>query len=73
MSDQLAYRIDDACRALGLGKTTLYALIGEGLIEARICGGRTLVLGESLRQFLASLPKAEIRMARKQHRTDIAA
>jgi hypothetical protein len=31
----LAYGIPDACRALSIGRTRLYALIGEGKIEAR--------------------------------------
>ncbi len=57
----LAYRIPDACRVLGLGRTRLYALIAEGKIEARRCGGRTLIPADSLRAFLAGLPAAAIR------------
>ena len=57
----LAYGIQDACRALGIGRTYLYALIAEGRIEARACGGRTLIPADSLRAFLASLPAARIR------------
>ena len=57
----LAYGIQDACRVLGIGRTRLYALIAEGKIEARACGGRTLIPAKSLRAFLASLPSAPIR------------
>jgi excisionase family DNA binding protein len=57
----LAYRIADACRVLGIGRTSLYALIADGLIEARHCRGRTLVPAASLSAFLASLPPAPIR------------
>ena len=57
----LAYGIPDACRALGIGRTRLYALIGEGKIEARQCGGRTLIPADSLRAFVANLPPAPIR------------
>ncbi len=57
----LAYGIPDACRVLGIGRTRLYALIAEGKIEARACGGRTLIPADSLRAFLASLPAAPIR------------
>ena len=57
----LAYGIPDACRALGIGRTRLYALIAEGRIEARACGGRTLIPADSLRAFLANLPPAAIR------------
>jgi excisionase family DNA binding protein len=56
----LAYGISDACRVLGIGRTRLYALIGQGKIEARACGGRTLIPADSLRAFLASLPVAAI-------------
>lgn len=57
----LAYGIADACRALGIGRTRLYALIAEGKIEARACGGRTLIPADSLRAFVANLPPAAIR------------
>ncbi len=57
----LAYRIREACDACGVGRTRLYALIAEGKIEARQCGGRTLIPADSLRRFLANLPPAPIR------------
>lgn len=57
----LAYGVREACLASGLGRTRLYALIAEGKIEARACGGRTLIPAESLRAFLANLPPAVIR------------
>lgn len=57
----LAYGIPEACRVLGIGKTNLYRWIGEGKIEARQCGGRTLIPTESLRAFVANLPPAPIR------------
>lgn len=59
--DALAYRVTDACRVVGIGRTRLYALIAEGRIEARACGGRTLIPAASLREFLANLPAASIR------------
>jgi excisionase family DNA binding protein len=59
--DALAYTIPNACRVLGLGRTRLYAYIAEGKIEARACGGRTLIPADSLRTFLASLPPAPIK------------
>ncbi len=57
----LTYGVSDACAAMGFGKTKLYALIAEGRIEARQCGGRTLIPAESLRAFVANLPLAPIR------------
>ncbi len=63
--EPLAYRIDDACRILGLGTTKLYALIGNGVLDARKAGSRTLITGESLRAYVASLPKANITTGRE--------
>ena len=57
----LAYGIPAACAASGLGRTRIYALIAEGKLEARACGGRTLIPAESLQVFLANLPPAPIR------------
>jgi excisionase family DNA binding protein len=57
----LAYTVNDACAALGVGRTRLYGLIAEGRIEARQCVGRTLIPADSLRAFLASLPPAPIK------------
>ncbi len=66
MNDEpLAYRIPDAGRLTGLGATKLYELIGRGVLDARKAGSRTLITGESLRAYVASLPKAEIRTGRE--------
>ena len=62
--EALTYRIDDARRILGLGTTKLYELIGAGTLDARKAGARTLITGESLRAYVASLPKADIRTGR---------
>ncbi len=61
MTDIIARTIADAARVSGLGRTTLYNLIGSGKIEAVKAGGKTLVLDKSLRGYVESLPKAEIR------------
>ena len=63
--EPLAYRIDDARRILGLGTTKVYALIGTGVLDARKCGTRTLITGESLRAYVANLPKANITTGRE--------
>ncbi len=39
----LAYRINDACRALSLGRSTLYKLINEGKLKSITIAGRTLI------------------------------
>lgn len=62
MNDQikLAYTIPQACDASGIGRTRLYELVSEGLLEARRCGGRTLIPAASLIAYVASLPPAPI-------------
>ena len=65
MTEVIALTIADAAKYCGIGRTTLYELIGAKKLDARKCGNRTLITGESLRNYIASLPTAEIRMARK--------
>lgn len=40
----------------GIGRTRLYELIGEKKLDARKDGRRTLITGESARNWKASLP-----------------
>ena len=42
-------RVPEACRYLGIGRSTLYVLIGKGEIEYIKLGSSTLVLTESLK------------------------
>ena len=49
--------IDRACLISGCGRTKLYGLIANGQLDARKLGRRTLITDESLRRFLASLPR----------------
>jgi excisionase family DNA binding protein len=48
----IAVSINEAARALGLGRTSIYALINEGRLEARKLGRRTLVTTESIRALI---------------------
>jgi excisionase family DNA binding protein len=45
---KLAYSIREACEASSLGRTTIYALIGAGKLQAVRIGGRTVIPAESL-------------------------
>ena len=47
--EPIAMRVPEACRYLGIGRSTLYILIGNGEIEFIKLGSSTLVLPESLR------------------------
>jgi hypothetical protein len=52
--DALAYTITDACHITGIGRTKMYQLIDDELIKVSRAAGRVLVLGDSLRAFLAT-------------------
>ena len=67
-NERLLYRIEDVKYTTGHGTTKIYELIGGGVLDARKAGGRTLITGESLRHYVASLPKADIRTGQGQHR-----
>ena len=51
-AQRLACTIAEACEATGLGRTKLYELIGEGLLDTTRIGRRRLVLVRSLRTVL---------------------
>ncbi|WP_245656325.1 helix-turn-helix domain-containing protein [Novosphingobium naphthalenivorans] len=46
--------ITEATKALGLGRTSIYALINEGRLETVKIGRRRLIKVESIRQLLES-------------------
>ena len=58
---RLTYSVNDACRALGIGRTRLYEIMPE--LDVRRLGGRTLIMADSLRDYVAGLPKVAIRPA----------
>lgn len=44
----LATSVNDAAKALGIGRTSIYRLIREGRLEAVKLGRRTLILTKSV-------------------------
>jgi len=52
---KLAFTVSEATEILSISKTTLYAKLGSGELQARKCGKKTLILAEDLRQFLSGL------------------
>jgi len=66
ISHPIAFRVPAACAAAGISRTRLYELIAAGKIEAKACGGRTLILAASLHAFIASLPSAPAAARRKR-------
>jgi excisionase family DNA binding protein len=51
-ADVRAYRVDDAAKAYGLSRTTLYKLMAEGRLQSVQVGRRRLVLRDSLESLL---------------------
>ena len=47
--------INDACRTLGLSRTTLYKYISSGALPARKVGKRTLVMAEGINALLGQV------------------
>lgn len=52
--------VKQACAIIGRGQSALYELIGAGKIRAVKSDRRTLVVVESLHEYVASLPPAKI-------------
>lgn len=48
-------------RITSLGHTKVYQLIGNGTLDARKLGAKTLITGASIEAFIAGLPAATIR------------
>lgn len=51
--ETLAISITEAAKALSLGRTTIYAMIADGRLEAFKLGRRTLIRVESIRRLVA--------------------
>ncbi len=51
----IAYPIDLACAACGVGKTVLYAALDSGELPAKKWGKRTLILKSDLQKYLSNL------------------
>lgn len=56
MDKRIALSPREAADALSIGKTRLYELVARQEIEARRCGGRTLILVDSLLAYVRRLP-----------------
>jgi excisionase family DNA binding protein len=59
--ERLTISIGDACRICGISRSELYRRLADGQIGAVKSGARTLIVMESLRRHIASLPRATFR------------
>lgn len=57
-TDKLAYTVDEAAAAMGLGRTTVFAMIGAGELTAKKLRGRTLVTRSEILRVLDAAPDA---------------
>lgn len=51
-----AYPVKDAVRDFGISRSRLYELLHAGRISAKKEGSRTLILADSLKEYVESLP-----------------
>ncbi len=49
---KLAYRIDEACRELGIGRTSLYELMKQNKLKSAVVAGRRVIPGAELERLL---------------------
>jgi excisionase family DNA binding protein len=49
---KLAYTVNEACEAIGIGRTALYGYLGSGALKAFKLGKRTLIDADELRGFV---------------------
>jgi excisionase family DNA binding protein len=56
MTQPSALSIIEAARTLGIGRSTIYRLIGEGRLPIRKIGRRTLILRSDIDTFIEALP-----------------
>ena len=61
--EPIVMRVPDACHYLGIGRSTLYVLIGKGEIEVIKMGAATLVLTASLRSLVERLRSPDAQQA----------
>lgn len=57
--------IPEACRQLGLGRTSVYALISSGQLNPVKVGRRTLFVASDLDVFISELPRGTMQVARR--------
>lgn len=53
-AERIAYSPQEVCRLLGIGRTTLYELIGDGSLETVKLGSRRLITRAAIDRLLAA-------------------
>jgi excisionase family DNA binding protein len=47
----IAISVAEACKVCGIGKTTLYRMLQDGLLESRLIGRKRVVIVESIERY----------------------
>ena len=50
--ERLAYRINEACTSIGIGRSSLYNMIRDGRVKSVKIAGRTLILRSEIERLL---------------------
>ena len=61
--DRYTYSINNTARMLSVGRTTIYAMLADGRLEAIKLGRRTLVKADSIRRLVDGLEKDQCPLA----------
>jgi excisionase family DNA binding protein len=56
LSDRPTLSVDEACRLLGIGRSTFYKAVTAGDVKVRKYGKRTLVTQDELKRFVDNMP-----------------
>ena len=54
---KITYSVNEAIRATGYGRTRLYELMAAGKFDARKDGKKTVITAQSIREYVANLPR----------------
>lgn len=68
-TDKLAYTVEEAMSAIGIGRTFLYQLAAQRRLDLRKVGGRTLITAASLRRLIEDAPDAPLHKRRPISKT----
>jgi excisionase family DNA binding protein len=54
MIEKLGYSVEEAAETMGIGRTTVYELLGSGELDSIKVGRRRVILADDIRAYFAS-------------------
>ena len=55
---KVCYSLEEACQILSIGRSTLYAEVNAGRLQAKMVGRRKVFTRDALERWAAELPQA---------------